>query len=626
MLQLTGYHPLPVGEGSGEGRARAALPRCFSPLLVALLLSACRRQEAPRPATPPPRPTPALVLRFEEKARACGIDFVHINGARGDKWMPETMGGGVGVLDYDGDGRPDLIFVSSAYWPGDPRAAAQKSSLALYRNEGVGPDGLPHFRNVTREAGVERVFYGMGVAVADYDNDGKDDLYVTALGRNDLFHNLGGRFEEVAARARVRDSGWGTSAAWLDFDGDGLLDLFVCRYVDWTPKGDLFCTLDGKTKSYCTPERYPGTASHLYRNLGGGRFQDVTQTTGVENENQKALGVAPCDFDGDGRIDFLVANDTAPNNLYRNKGDGSFEDVAVPAGVAVDEAGRSRGAMGVAWADTQNGKGVTLAIGNFSNELKSLYWTEKGDVFLDESPRSGVGATSLLSLTFGLFFLDADLDGRLDLFLANGHVEPTVQEVQKDVAYRQAPILYLNRGENQFVRASVGDFAAPLVARGAVAADLDGDGDLDIVVVENGGPARVYINRLDRPAESVRLRLLGTGKSNRNAVGARVTAKIGKQTLTQEVPGGNSYLSAPEKTLTFGLGSASQIETLEIHWPDGTRETLSNLPGGNAFILQQGQDILRRQPLGLSGPATAHEVPAARRAPTGASSSPLRMR
>ena len=508
--------------------------------------------------------------------------------------MPETMGGGVAVLDYDGDGRPDLLFVSGAYWAGDPRRTTQKSSLALYRNEGNGPNGLPRFREVTREAGLERVFYGMGVAVGDYDNDGRDDVYVTALGGNFLFHNLGGRFEEVASRAGVRDSGWGTSAAWFDFDGDGRLDLFVCRYVEWTPKTDLFCTLDGKTKSYCTPERYPGTASHLYRNLGNGRFEDVTKKTKIWNENQKALGIAPYDFNGDGRIDFLVSNDTAPNNLYKNRGDGSFEDVAVEAGVAVDEAGRSRGAMGVAWADTKNGRGVTLAIGNFSNELKSLYWTESGEVFLDESPRSGVGPTSLLSLTFGLFFFDADLDGRLDLFLANGHVEPTVQEVQKEVSYRQPPILYRNLGDGHFVSAGGGDLGVPLVARGAVYADLDGDGDLDVVLVENGGPARLYINRLDRPQSSVRLRLVGSGKSNRDAVGARVTARIGQRTLTQQVTGGSSYLSAPEKTLTFGLGEARKIDVLEIRWPDGVSETLTDVAGGSSLTLGEGKGIVRR--------------------------------
>jgi hypothetical protein len=511
-----------------------------------------------------------------------GIDFAHVNGAAGKKWMPETMGGGVAVLDYDDDGRPDLLFVSSAYWPGDERARLQKSSLALYRNEGHDAAGLPRFRNATREAGLARVFYGMGASVADYDNDGRDDLYVTALNRNFLFHNLGGRFAEVSAKAGVRESGWGTSSAWLDFDGDGRLDLYVCRYVDWSPERDLFCTLDGRTKSYCTPERYPGVSSHLYRNAGDGRFVDVTNASGSGNANQKALGVAPWDFDGDGRVDLLVANDTAPNNLFRNKGDGAFEDVGIPAGIAVDEAGRARGAMGAAWADTKNGRGAAVAIGNFSNELKSLYWTESGEVFLDESPRSGVGPSSLLDLTFGVLFFDADLDGRMDLLLANGHVEPTVQAVQKDVAYRQAPTLYRNVGDGRFapIGPRSGDLALPLVARGAAYADLDDDGDVDLVLVENGGPARVYLNPKDAPRKSVRLRLEGAEKSNRDAVGARVTASFGGRTLTQQVSGGQSYLSASEKTLTFGLGDAAKIDSLEIRWPDGTTQALTDVEGG----------------------------------------------
>lgn len=552
---------------------------------------ACKRGEKKAEAVPLPRPTPPAAVSFEEKAQALGIDFAHVNGARDKKWMPETMGGGVGVLDYDSDGLPDLLFVSGSYWPGDPREVSQTSSLALYRNEGTGEAGSPRFREVTREAGLQRVFYGMGVAVADYDNDGRDDLYVTALERNYLFRNLGGRFQEVASRAGVRDSGWGTSAAFFDYDADGHLDLFVCRYVEWSPRTDLFCTLDGKTKSYCTPERYPGTPSHLYRNRGNGTFENVTKPAGVWNENQKALGVSPHDYDGDGDLDFIVANDTAPNNLYRNKGDGTFEDVGVETGVAVDEAGRSRGAMGVAWADTKNARGATLAIGNFSNELKSLYWTDTGEIFLDESPKSGVGPTSFLALTFGLFFLDADLDGRMDLFLANGHVEPTVQEVQKDVTYRQAPILYLNQGNGKFTpltdRSS--GLGTRLVARGAVYADLEGDGDLDLVVVESGGPARVFVNRLDAPGKSVRVKLVGSGRSNRDAIGARATATFGGRTLTQEVSGGQSYLSAPEKTLTFGLGGAAKIDTLEIRWPDGAKEMLRDLPGGVNRVIEQGK-------------------------------------
>jgi hypothetical protein len=555
----------------------------------ALLLSlGCRRREKAA-AVRPPTPVPLPAVRFEEKAAAMGIAFTHINGAAGKKWMPETMGGGVAILDFDSDGRPDLLFVSGSYWPGDPRAASQKSALSLYRNEGNDPAGLPRFRDVTREAGLESVFYGMGAGVGDYDNDGRDDVYVTGLGGNRLYRNRGGRFEEVAARAGVRDSGWGTSAAFFDYDGDGLLDLFVCRYVDWSPGKDLWCTLDGTSKSYCTPERYPGTASHLYRNKGNGTFEDVTKRAGVWDENQKALGVATHDYDGDGQIDFVVSNDTAPNNLYHNRGDGTFEDVGVPAGIAVDDAGRSRGAMGVGWGDAKNGAGATLAIGNFSNELKSLYWTDTGDVFLDESPRSGVGPTSFLSLTFGLFFFDADLDGRADLLLANGHVEPSVQAVQKNVTYRQAPILYWNAGDAKFVplAGKVGDLEQPLVARGAGYADLDNDGDLDVVIVENGGPARVFLNHIDRPEKSVRVRLVGAGRSNRNAIGARATAVIAGRRQARDVSGGESYLSAPEKTLTFGLGDAKKIDSLEIRWPDGKREMRHAIPGGTSLRLEQ---------------------------------------
>ena len=303
-------------------RIAAKLPAVRRPSVVASVLGlalGCRRAENAAVAPPPtPVPTPPPAIAFAEKAAALGIDFTHVNGASGRKWMPETMGGGVAVLDSDSDGRPGPPLRLRALALAGGSRARRPPKNPRSRSIATRATTPPDFRasgNATREAGLERVLYGMGASVGDYDSDGRDDVYVTALNRNFLFHNLGGRFEEVASKAGVRESGWGTSSAWLDYDGDGRLDLYVCRYIDWTPEKDLFCTLDGKTKAYCTPERYPGVPSHLYKNAGGGRFIDVTTASGTGHPNQKALGVAPWDFDGDGRVDLLVANDTAP--LFR---------------------------------------------------------------------------------------------------------------------------------------------------------------------------------------------------------------------------------------------------------------------------------------------------------------------
>jgi enediyne biosynthesis protein E4 len=564
-----------------------ALGLCLAPAL------ACREKARPVPAKIVPVVEAKVPsVRFQEITRECGIDFVQINGAAGKKWMPETMGGGVAIFDYDNDGKNDILFVGSSYWPGDPRAASQRSSLALYHNEGNGPDGIPRFRNATAKAGLEKVLYGMGVAVGDFDNDGWPDLYITGLGSqggNRLFRNDRGKFVDVTKTSGTGDAGWGTSAAFFDSDGDGRLDLFLARYVDWSPAKDIFCTLDGAHKSYCTPERYDGTSSKLFHNEGNGRFTDVTAKAGVGTANAKALGVAPYDFNGDGKIDFAVANDTAPNNLYRNNGDGTFTDVAIEAGVAVNEAGRSRGAMGVDWSDAKAG-GAALVIGNFSNEMKSFYWTDSGDVFLDLSASSGIGRDSLLALTFGVFFFDYDLDGRSDLFFSNGHVENSIQEVQKAVSYKESPTLYWNAGDGRMSDATqAAGLAIPMVGRGAAFGDLDGDGDLDIVTVENGGPAHVFLNRNEQPTRSLRIELEGSAKSNRDAIGARVTALVAGKPQVRMVSTARSYASASEKAITFGLGNAKEAESVKVAWPDGSTAEALHVPPGRYRWVEGGQ-------------------------------------
>src|SRR5512141_1308617 len=568
------------------------------------LLSAACAEAPPKPVSPTPAPEPTRVassIRFEDVTKASGVSFVHVNGAAGKKWMPETMGSGVAAFDADGDGHVDLLFVNGRWWPGDPKAA-QQPTLSFWRNV-TEPGGALRFEDATKAAGLAISLYGMGVAVGDVNDDGAPDLVITALDDIRLLVNDGkGHFRDATKGSGLVGSGWGTSAAFADFDGDGVLDLFVGQYVNWTPKTDMYCSLDGKTKSYCTPERYNGVSSRLYKGLGGGKFRDVTKEAGLVNPLGKALGVAVRDLDGDGRIDMVVANDTSPNNLCRNEktvnGIPVFRDVAVEAGVAVGEDGRARGAMGVAFGDTKNDGGTSLVIGNFSNEMGSV-WSAgpKGDFFVDESVQSGIGRTSLLPLTFGVAFADFDLDGVLDLVGVNGHVETSVQDVQPTVTYRQAPLLFRGQGGGRFADVSSqagAAFAVPMVGRGLAVADLDGDGKPDVVMTENGGPAHVYRNVSEGAGKAVRL-LLATNGKNRGAIGARVTCAMGGKKRVDEVSGGDGYLSVNDRTLTLGLGSAAKMDAVDVRWPDGTTASARDLaPGLYRWVEGQPPEPVKR--------------------------------
>jgi len=518
-------------------------------------------------------------IHFTDVTSAAGIHFVHTAGKAGKKYLPETMGAGVAVLDVDGDGWPDLLFINSH--PFGPHA--KKTLCALYRNNRNGT-----FTDITAGSGLDVEMYGMGVAVADYDNDGRDDVYITAIDGDHLFHNEGGgKFRDVTKASGIHNANFGESAAWLDYDRDGKPDLFVANYVEWSEKGDKFCSMDGKAKSYCTPESYKGTSSKLYHNLGNGRFEDVTEKAGVGDASSKSLGVAVFDMDNDGWPDIFVANDTQPNKLYRNNHDGTFSEVGVAAGVALGEDGNPRGAMGVDAADYDRSGRFDLLVGNFSNQMLALYHNEGGGLFVDESPRSVVGRDSLLSLTFGAFFFDYDLDGYPDLFAANGHIEEDIGRVQPKIQFRQPPLLFRNLGHGKFddvSKAMGADFGRPIVARGAAYLDYDHDGDLDIVITTNNGPAYLWRNDGGNRNHWLTLKLVGT-KSNRSALGAVV--KLDGQ--MQAVHSGSSYCSQSDLALTFGLGSEDVAKSVVIYWPSGHVDKLSNVKANQFKVVTESR-------------------------------------
>lgn len=548
--------------------------------LAALGLTAA----APAPKAAAPAPSPGI--RLTDVTAASGVRFTHNSGRSGKKYLPETMGSGVALFDADGDGWLDILLINGRDW----RPGKRKSLPALYRNNHNGT-----FTDVTRGSGLDVETYGMGVAVADYDNDGREDVYITSLDGDRLFHNEGGgKFRDVTAAAGIRNANFGTSAAWLDYDRDGKPDLFVGNYVQWSPEKDLWCSLDGATKSYCTPESYKGAAAKLYHNLGGGKFEDVSQKAGIADPTSKSLGVTILDYNGDGWPDVFVANDTQPNKLYRNQGNGTFKDEAVAAGVAYSEEGTARGAMGVDAADYDRSGRPHLLVGNFTNQMLALYHNEGNGVFVDEAPSSSVGQASLLTLTFGAFFFDYDLDGLPDILAANGHLEEEINRVQPKVTYKQPPLLFHNLGKSKFqsVAPSLGpDFARPIVARGAAYGDLDNDGDLDVVITTNNGPAYVFRNDGGNRNHWLRVRTVGT-RSSRDGLGAvvRVTSASGKQWTM--VRSGSSYCSQSQMAPTFGLGADKLVQTLEIEWPSGVKQRFTNLPVDQVVTVDESRGIV----------------------------------
>jgi hypothetical protein len=540
----------------------------------------------------------AQQIHFRDVTAQAGIHFTHNNGAFGKKWLPETMGPGCAFIDYDNDGYPDIFLVNGTDWP--EHSHAGPTTPKLYHNNRNGT-----FSDVTRQAGLAVPMFGLGVAVGDYDNDGFDDLFVTALGQSHLFHNNGnGTFTEVTKSAGMwGPSEFSTSAAWVDYDRDGKLDLVVANYVRWTEETDLYCTLDGAHKSYCTPESYKGTSVRLWHNLGGGKFEDVTQKAGLGDPTSKSLGVAILDYNDDGWPDILVANDTQPNKLYLNKKDGTFEERGVPSGIAFSEDGVARAGMGVDAADYDRSGHPSVIISNFANQMVSLYHNEGNGLFVDEAPQSEVGRATLVTLGFGCFFFDYDNDGWQDIFVADGHIEDQIERVQKRVSYAEPSHLFRNLGGGKFqeVTAQMGQaFSAPRVGRGAAYADIDNDGYLDVLVTTNSGPPYLFHNE-GGTNHSLRLKLVGT-KSNRDGIGAvvHVTSDNNKDRQWKMLRSGSSYLSQSELVLTFGLGAQIKADNLEIQWPSGQVDKLSSINGGQTVTVEEGKGIVATRAYGAS--------------------------
>jgi hypothetical protein len=531
---------------------------------------------------------------YRDIAAEAGIDFVHVNGATGDRLLPETMGGGVSVIDYDLDGDPDLLFVNSGRWPDAPAGQAPVDTLRLYRNDGG------RFLEVTADSGLAGAHgYGMAAAIGDVDGDGRDDIFLSAVGSNRLFLNRADGFVDATQRAGVAgsDTSWSSSAGFFDADADGDLDLMVLNYVEWSRAIDFEVDyrLTGIGRAYGPPTNFAGTQPYFYRNRGDGTFDEVAEAAGLHVVNSatgaavgKGLALMPADLDGDGDLDVVVANDTVRNFGFINDGEGQFEELGTLLGLGFDRNGMATGAMGIDAARLDDA--LAIGIGNFANEMSSLYVTRDGTSFADEAIGQGIGAPSRAALTFGLFFFDYDLDGRLDFMQANGHVENEINRVQASQRYAQSAQLFWNCGAScsqQFAPVpveAIGDLGRPIVGRGAAFADFDEDGRLELVLTQVGGAPLLLDGDPSPDAGWLRVALEGP-PGNPHGIGAEISIEVDGVLQQRTIMPTRSYLSQVEPVATFGLGPAERIDRLTVRWPDGARSEQIDLQADRTLIL-----------------------------------------
>ena len=522
-----------------------------------------------------------MSAQFVDVTAEAGITFKHVNGASDRKFYLETMGSGAAFFDYDSDGDLDLYIVNGAPLPGFEAAAPPKNTF--YRNNGNG-----RFSDVTAAAGVGDTGYGMGCVAADYDNDGDTDLYVTNFGENLLYQNNGdGTFTDATVHAGVGNGQkWSSSCAFVDYDHDGDLDLYVVNYLDYDLAGDRDWFDPRGRRIYSNPQVYAGISDTLYRNDGDGTFTNVTRQAGVYNKAGKGLGVTCGDYDNDGRIDIYVANDTTPNFLYRNSGDGRFVDIGPFAGAAYNEHGVAEGGMGVDFGDYNNDGSLDIFVTNFSNETNTLYYNTTDGALIDFTNIAGLGEVSFLKLAFGTKFFDANNDGLLDLFVANGHLYPTDSDA---LEYAQADQIFINTGDGTFIDVSeqCGEyFSIRKVGRGAAFGDYDNDGDTDIFVVNLNQEGVLLRNEGGNKLNWLTIKTVGV-KSNRDGIGARVKVVTRSRSQIKEVQAGSSYLSGHDLRLIFGLGTETKAETVKINWPSGAEQTFVDVAANQLLSITE---------------------------------------